>query len=207
MDLPAVERHDVLPLDALLPLSAPRQRNLLRFWLGQNGRPAPSETRLREGLRQCLTAADDRSPVLDWAGGQVRRYRDRLYLLDFDPDTEAAPQPAARVWDGLGRIELGPPRGALSFTGAGGRAMDLPADWEIRFRAGGERIPTAGGRKTVKKLFQERGVVPWMRSHVPLLFRDGKLSAIGDLWQADGLSNRRAAGAARVRWDDHPAAF
>ena len=34
----------------------------------------------------------------------------------------------------------------------------------------------AGGRsKSLKKIFQEKGVEPWVRSRVPLIYHDGEL--------------------------------
>jgi tRNA(Ile)-lysidine synthase len=36
-------------------------------------------------------------------------------------------------------------------------------------------------------LFQEAGVVPWMRARVPLLYRDAELVAVGDLWVSSAV--------------------
>jgi tRNA(Ile)-lysidine synthase len=36
----------------------------------------------------------------------------------------------------------------------------------------------------LKNLFQEAGVLPWMRGAIPLLYSDGKLLAVGDAWLA-----------------------
>ena len=103
-----------------------------------------------------------------------------------------------------GRLELGSLRGSLRFCAAD-RALDVPADWEVRFRRGGERMAIGGRHKSVKQFFQEQGVVPWMRAHVPLLYRAGRLSAVGDLWQLDELATGVDPGAVRLRWENHPA--
>ena len=197
---------DSLALSALADLSLPRQRNLLRYWLACNDVLPPPESRLQEGLRQLLTAAQDRSPALEWGSVQIRRYRERLYLLKYDPRSVAGAADERRTWDGRGRIDLGPLRGSLRFT-AGNRDLDIPAEWTIRFRLGGERVAGEAGRKSVKKLFQEHGVVPWMRAHVPLLFHGERLSAVGNLWQDDDLGEGLAEGPVIVAWENHPSVF
>jgi len=83
----------------------------------------------------------------------------------------------------------------------------VPLSWVVRFRVGGERIAIGGQHKTVKNFFQERGVVPWMRAHVPLLYRADRLVAIGDLWQAEDLGAEELNDDIRVAWDDHPIAL
>jgi tRNA(Ile)-lysidine synthase len=55
-------------------------------------------------------------------------------------------------------------------------------------------------------LFQESGVVPWMRSRIPLLFRGEALAAIGDLWiSADVDAAPASEPRWRVQWTHHPA--
>ncbi len=79
------------------------------------------------------------------------------------------------------------PEGRLAFVPAGD-ADGLPESWlaeglTLRFRAGGERFrPRGRPHHSLKHLFQESGVVPWMRGRVPLLYRADSLVAIGDLW-------------------------
>jgi tRNA(Ile)-lysidine synthase len=77
---------------------------------------------------------------------------------------------------------------------------------QVRFRLGGERLRPAGGSQTreLKKLFQEHGVVPWMRARVPLLYSRGELVAVGDLWVAADAAARNGEPALSVRWDRHP---
>jgi tRNA(Ile)-lysidine synthase len=60
---------------------------------------------------------------------------------------------------------------------------NLP-DVQIRYREGGERCKPAGRAhsQTLKKLLQEYVLEPWLRDKVPLVFSDGILVAVGDLW-------------------------
>ena len=82
----------------------------------------------------------------------------------------------------------------------------LPESWlaeglTLRFRAGGERFQPRGRQHhhSLKDLFQESGVVPWMRERVPLLYRGATLVAIGDLWVSADVDARSGAGAPLVR--------
>ncbi|HZL96031.1 MAG TPA: tRNA lysidine(34) synthetase TilS, partial [Vicinamibacterales bacterium] len=77
----------------------------------------------------------------------------------------------------------------------------------LRFRAGGEQFQPLDQRhrQPLKRWLQEAGIVPWMRSRIPLLYRGQQLVAVGDLWLA---AETRAAAAAEprwcVRWTGHP---
>lgn len=197
-------RDGTISVTALARLSRGRRHNLVRHVLKGCGLLPPGEARLREGLGQLLTAGPDRLPALTWPGGQIRRYRGRLYVLDFDPAPTDVPPSAEYRWDGSGRLDLGPLAGRLRFMRRDGMAVNVPGDWSVRFRAGGERIEAGSRHKTIKNLFQERGVVPWMRPHVPLLYRAARLVAVGDLWQADDCEAGIPAGDVRVTWDRHP---
>ncbi|MDH3977388.1 MAG: tRNA lysidine(34) synthetase TilS [Gammaproteobacteria bacterium] len=198
-------------------LSSPRQRNLLRYVLRKHDLKPPSEVRLREGLAQLTGAGQDRLPVLALAGGQVRRYREHLHVLNFDPDQQTAFRP--QRWDGCGRLDLVDVRsdfqgnfqsnfqgnflGQLYFADPHGGEAAWPAGWEVRYREGGEQIRHGGQRKLVKKLLQERGIVPWMRGFIPLLYREGQLLAIGGVCIADDFS-ADAPAELELIWTGHP---
>lgn len=75
--------HEGFPvsIDRLLVLAEPRARNALRFLLTMSGVGIPSEQRLAEALRQCLTAGPDRHPAIGFGPWQLRR-RGRLIVLE-----------------------------------------------------------------------------------------------------------------------------
>ena len=113
---------------------------------------------------------------------------------------------AGETWVGPeGRLALEPARDADG----------LPQSWlerglTLRFRGGGERFRPRGRdhHHSLKALFQERGVVPWMRDRVPLLYRGDELAAIGDLWLSADVDAATASEPRwRVRWTEHPAAL
>lgn len=199
-DSESVVQDGLIDLAGLRRLDAARQRNLVRYVLHQRGLVPPSEVQLLSGLEQLLSARDDRQPLLQWPGGQVRRYRDRLYVLERDPQHAAAGLPEEYAWDGAAPLDMGPLRGRLRLV-TDNSSPSSPGVLLVRFRHGGERLPEADQRhhKRLKKVFQARGVLPWMREHVPLVMRNGELLAAGDLWSA-----KAALSPYRIVWDRHP---
>jgi tRNA(Ile)-lysidine synthase len=195
LDAKGVVDEDTLQLDALQVLPAHRQRNLLRWFLQVNDIPPPSSAALAEGLGQLLAAREDAAPRLNWGGGELRRYRDRLYLLHCHPDRE--PVPAGREWDGTAPLDLGGLAGQLSVARPNLWSESGPLT--VRFRTGGERLLQHGHHVRLKTLFQDGGVVPWMRPHVPLLFRGDDLLTVGDIWYAEGGPGQ-AMRALGLRW-------
>ena len=83
----------------------------------------------------------------------------------------------------------------------------LPPIIEVRPRAGGEtlRAARAGVTHDLRHLLQERGVVPWARSQLPLLWSQGSLLAVADLWVNADYCVRQEEPGLCVRWDAAPA--
>ncbi|HEX2139784.1 MAG TPA: tRNA lysidine(34) synthetase TilS [Woeseiaceae bacterium] len=196
-----------LDLEALRQLAAARQRNVLRHAIRRLGLPGAPSARLEQAVRELLSAAPDAQPLVRWPGGELRRYRGSLYVLP--PFAYRAPtDPLALPADGR-PIRLGDSLGALQLERgvSGGIDPELVGEGlRVAFRSGGEALRPAGRRHThrLKKLLQEQGVLPWMREFLPLLYKDEKLVAVGDLWLAqeavcdDGYV---------VRWLERPPLF
>jgi tRNA(Ile)-lysidine synthase len=51
---------------------------------------------------------------------------------------------------------------------------------------------------------QERGIVPWMRGRIPLLFAADELVAVGDLWIAAEFRASAEESGILLEWLDHP---
>lgn len=198
----------VLSVGGLRALTPSRQRNVVRRVLNQAGLDAPSEIRLQSGLDQLLSAKPDRQPFVCWGRTQIRRYRDQLFFLDFDPSAASMALPAQYEWDGRRAIDMGPVRGRLTLVpDTAGRVAMPPAEgMVVRFRQGGERIKAANDshHKALKKLFQEAGVLPWMRGHVPLIYVRERLFAVADLWASAEASAGPGDRACRIAWENHP---
>lgn len=179
-----VDRTGSLDLRALAALDRPRQRWLLREWLKRQGFRSPQRVFLDRIIDEAAAAAPDRQPRIEWSEGMVCRYRGRLYALRPkqlpDPDWQAA-------WDGEAPLAL-PDNSVLEPGSAIGRGVAARL-WrqgriEVRYRRGGERcrLPGRCGHRSLKKLFQERGVPPWVRARLPLIYLGGELAAVADLW-------------------------
>ena len=88
----------------------------------------------------------------------------------------------------------------------------LPQSWlaeglAVRFRSGGERFKPQGRghHHSLKDLFQENGIVPWMRDRVPLIYRGDELTALGDLSVSAAADEAPASEPRwRVEWTAHP---
>jgi tRNA(Ile)-lysidine synthase len=170
----ALERLEILP--------APRQRWVLRAWLRAQGLPVPAVATLAAAMRDMDAAAEDRVPCTNWPGVRLYRYRGRLYA-------EAEASCAVRLREGawahgcsfdlgdLGSLVLAPG------TGAGLSQARLPAVVEVTSRAAGEPFveSSATHSRPLRKWLQERGVLPWRRSQVPILRSEGVIVAVGDL--------------------------
>jgi tRNA(Ile)-lysidine synthase len=170
----------VLSIPALKRLNSIRCRNLLRHWIRTIGAPLPSAKKLSRIEHEGVHGRIDSTPLINWQGWEVRRYRDRLFLMRAQAITLPA---QSLVWShgdelllpqGLGRL-------VVRHTEAGISA----ARWRwgevtVRFRRGGERCQPAGQahHRMLKKLFQEWGVPPWERERIPLIYIDRELVAI-----------------------------
>lgn len=171
-------REHTLSVKKLLQLDPKKQKLTLRTWIQLRGYPLPDANKLQAVLSHVLSAATDRMPSVHWRGVEIRRYRDDLYLLTSLPYHDSQ-----RVieWN-LNQSTLELAIGTLHAIKA--QAQGIRATIQtisIRFRQGGEKAALSGrGRHTLKNLWQEWGVPPWLRDRVPLVFSDEKLiGAVG----------------------------
>lgn len=210
VDLADCRRGATLALAPLRELSRPRAREVLRHWVRARRLPPP-DSRHTERLLDELTAADGAAGgCVEWPGAGVRRFRDRLFLLDEEAGAWLDTSPAPLSWQRPGRLSLGPGLGELRADPAAGEGCvaDL---WrrgpvEVRWRAGGERIRPGPGRprRRLKSLLQEAGVPPWLRDRLPLIYADGELAAVGDLWLSGDWQVQPDEPGYRLRWSERP---
>jgi len=172
-----------LVLAGVARLHPHRQRNLLRHTVRSLGLPPPAATHL-EAIRVMLAGAGrDRNPLVTWPGAEARRYDGCVW---FDAPLPPRDPRSSIPWNLAGRLEL--QHGYLESTrerGAGIRASALPGRRvTVGWRRGGERCRPADRDhgQTLKRLFQERRVPPWLRDRLPLIYVDDELAAVADLW-------------------------
>jgi tRNA(Ile)-lysidine synthase len=163
-----------VPTSTLRDLPADARARLLRRWIARLGLPPLPADGVRRIESELLTAAEDRIPHYDWSDARIVRWRGRLHALR---PSDEWPVDWRRDWDGSAPLSL-PDGSALALEGA--PRFDAPV--HVRARVGGERILLPGRTHShqLKHVLQERGVAPWERARLPLLFAaDGTLLAAG----------------------------
>ena len=198
------EPDGCLGIDRLKRLEPARQRNLLRYWIRQSGLPLPDSVHLQRIVDEILPAAIDAVPVVNWAGAEIRRYRDRLHAMaPLPPHDRSQIYP----WNGAGTLSLGEGGGCLRVVPVVGQGIDR-AKWAaaritVRFRQGGERCRPAGraGTHKLKKLLQEQGIPPWQRERVPLLYLDDELAAVVGLFVCEPFRARDGQPGVAISWN------
>jgi len=199
---------DRLDLAGLAGFEPGRAANLLRFWIRRQGRPLPSTGNLERLLAMMTGAASDATPRVRWPGADVRRYRGRLYIAA----SHERPALGERSWhwdeaprltleEGLGSLRMTKGRGAVSLA----RGL-LPPKLTVKQGAAGESLrPAAGARqRTLRNLFQEQGVVPWVRSAVPFVYHGRELVAVGYLWADARFLAGEGEPAVHIEWSGGP---
>jgi tRNA(Ile)-lysidine synthase len=165
-----------LSRDALRALSPSRARNLMRWFIGQRGLKAPSGRRLGAMVAQLVSARDDACVRIAHDGAEVGLHLGRIAVHPPSSDAYAV------AWSGEDTLAL--PHGTLVFEpviGTGlSRARVRAARVIVRSRCGGERIELdrARPRRALSAILQERGVPPWERESLPLVFCDETLAAV-----------------------------
>jgi tRNA(Ile)-lysidine synthase len=191
IDMASAEGDDegALRLSAVLAFDDERAINLLRYWMRSLGLQAASAARIGEVLRQLRDAAvsrDGHALRIDHAGFCLRAYRDAIFWekgdsadpADLDDGANPARMASVLNWNGESVWRLPHWRGTFVFEPVAQDDADAISEATLRAaplcarsRAGGERLRLSadGPGRTLKNLFQERGVPGWKRD-VPLVF-------------------------------------
>lgn len=216
-----------ISLCSLSLLSPLRQNNLLRHWVNGHGIDAPNKQVL-DTLQNCLIdAKSDAMPIVPIptrCDGMVRqaefrRFNGRLYLL---PAGHIAQQQmnSVNTADAQQKLFIDGEKALLQsqsislFNGSsllleqGQGVCALQRDRldsgtvTVSFRQGGERCHPAGrsAANSLKKLFQEYGLEPWLRSLVPLIYDSGELMAVAGLWVCEGYQAEPGSTGLVIDW-------
>ncbi len=196
-----------LPIATIGQLSYRRQKNLLRYWLQYRGFTLPSVAQLNAVINELMTAREDAEPLVQWQGVQLRRFKDELYAMASLGEIDSGDSFSGNSFElqpgeaidrpGIGTLSL------KSVVGHGIRAKVITDQGlVVHFRQGGERCKPAQREKsqTLKKLFQEYQVEPWLRDRVPLLYCHDELVAVGDYWVCDGYQAEHEQQGFEVCW-------
>jgi len=193
-----------LPLAALAHPDPARARNALRRWIAVLGLPPPPATALERVVAEVAPARRDARARVDWPGAWIAKHRDALHA---GAPLGALPLGELR-WDAQAALRL--PDGATlalePVVGEGLAASCAGRTLAVRFRVGAEALRPSGAahHRPLKKLLAERGVVPWMRARLPLLYADGELAAVAGVCVAHELAAGPGTPGLRLVWRGHP---
>lgn len=171
-----------LDRNRLAKLPAYRRNNVLRGWVLARRFPVMERRHLDEIERQFFTDEPASGAMVKWSGTALGYFRDRLYLISAPLEM---PESTLQVDWNLSSNELPLPDGSILQAIPSARGLRMSgAKIEVKWRRGGERCRPSGRAhsQTVKKLLQEYGLEPWWRQRIPLIYLDGELAAVGDLW-------------------------
>lgn len=182
-----------LAVARLAALSQPEQKNLLRWWIIDQGHEPPSAARLEQGLADLLNAGADKLPDVRGPGYHLYRYQGYLYCVVAQP----MPPATAQHWNTAEPLAWAGRE--LRLVGSRPAALQLT----VTARQGGERLrPRPGGpSRPLKKWLQEQGVPPWERECIPLVWKDGELVAVAGIWVSPALVDVSGFASWRIVWE------
>ncbi len=174
---------NILEIEKINSLPFYRRKYVLYFWLRKLILPVPSSQVMQKVIEELINAAWDSEACVHWKGAEVRRYRNKIYAMSplskHDPDI-------IHTWKITEPLELSV--GMLKAKRDKGKGIKSECikneKVEVRYRQGGEHIQPYGKAHIceLKKLFQERGILPWQRNRIPMIYHEDKLIAVSDLW-------------------------
>ncbi len=153
----------------------------VRAWLLVHGLNPPGSL-VEEIIRQSQSRPDS-SPIVQVSNErQVRRYRERLYVVTLLPTFAAQ--------DATSGQDLDLSNGCLSWSECS-RGLAQNQTFQLRNRAHfastkiAIRINTMS--KSLSSLFQENGIAPWLRDGWPILVKDERVVCIPGIAVADEI--------------------
>ncbi|MBU2097160.1 MAG: tRNA lysidine(34) synthetase TilS [Gammaproteobacteria bacterium] len=195
-----------LEITALRQQSAAMQSLVLRHWLHGAADVWPDSQCIKALREEVLLAGDDAVPLLLWQGREIRRFRQRLYLMW--PREAHVPAPdGGFLWqpapDGRLPALVLPGNGTLRLIQVRQGGMPLPErachvvyrhysqhdlSAQENLLSGSFDCALAGRpRRPLKKILQESDLPPWDRSRVPLIFIGDKLAWIAGVGVCEGF--------------------
>lgn len=183
----ATDDSRVLNAKVLQKLGYARLNNALRGWVKNHAMRVPSKKVLdRIATDVVYKNAPRSSPVQTWKEGEIRRYRNRIYLMQ--PLSEHNCNQEYR-WEISRPLHIASLDRILQPADLDRYGIIFPEgtrEVTVRFRNGGERLRSFGGKhsKSLKKFFQETGVPPWKRDRIPLLYHNDRLISVLGFWNA-----------------------
>lgn len=170
-------------------LTPDRKKNLLRCWIDAQSLPPCGHGIIDSVLSDLVSARVDACPLVSWPGGHFRRFRQRLYLLpsglfSAPPLPLIELEPIQLVAGTSVALPGGFTLSCSAGEGVGALRVKAADRVQIGFRRGGERCRPATRQHSapLKKLLQEYRLEPWLRPLAPLIYINGELAAVADIF-------------------------
>jgi len=202
----AGQQRNSLSLKHVTALPVMRQRNVLRLWIREAAGMPPSTAVLARIRNDILASRPDAGPCVRWGQHEVRRYRDDLFLLPQSPEPDRNLVVGWKMTEPLLLPDAGGVLSVSQQTGQGIRKTAIAdAGVQVTWRHGGERCHPAGRghRHSLKKLFQEQGIPPWERAHIPLIYIGDRLAAVAGLWVCEPFQAGPKESGLLINWERH----
>ncbi len=197
----------LLVISQLQTMKAALRQQVIRHWLKQQTLPIPGREMLGRVFDELIVAKEEASPLMCWAGCEVRRYRGMLVAAQPHPPVEQCKEVS---WDWRKELVLLDDTfgclGVKALMTSTRQAVALPAgplciknrmaiDPAMKLAVAGRK-----GRKTVKRWLQEYQVPPWLRQRIPFVFRGDSMICAPGVWVCEGFQAKEGAGH-EVVWD------
>ena len=168
-----------LSIASLKQYGIEKQKYIIRHWIDSKSYEMPAEKQLTE-IFKLINARQDAQPLVAWSDVEMRRFQNKLYIGKAMENFDAS---QVFSWN---------PRQPLLIPGLGilhcvtQNSMQLPEMLSVAFRQGGEecQLPGKQGAHSLKKVFQESKIPPWMRYRTPIILVDGHIKAIPGIFSA-----------------------
>lgn len=202
-----------------------RLNNLLRHWINLNHLPMPSKKILEQIVYSVILAKEDAMPLVSWKRDtfccEIRRYRDKLYLLDVSylhtcsrnqqiSTMEEQQNEQEYTLSEEQEIFLQTTNTSIKLSSSNETAGQCGFDRQkllskiitVRFRKGGERLRKTidGHSHPLKHWFQEQSIPPWEREHMPLIYWGDELIQIGNFIVNNSLKNEQSGDLLSIHW-------
>lgn len=172
-----LDERGSLAIAGLGLMSEVKRQALLRRWMAAAGFTLPSRDHLQRIWHEVALSRSDAEPQLQLAEGQIRRFRQRLYLLPPMVSLKGVIlpwQPATILVlpDNLGQL-------MLADEGVSLRPAEDGEKVSVRFGVTEAKVNIIGRQhsRTLKKLWQELAIPPWQRERIPMLYYNEHLIA------------------------------
>ncbi|QEZ93227.1 tRNA lysidine(34) synthetase TilS [Proteus sp. CD3] len=171
-----------LDINQLTHCSVIKRNALLRRWFAKHNKTMPSRQQILRLWQEVVLAKEDAEPRLQFYQDEVRRYKQRLYLVPIIKE----PVDHAIEWSLKEPLCLPNGLGVLSLVSETGKnTVRKPSrDEKVTVRFGltqaSLRIVGRERARHSKKIWQELDVAPWRRTRIPLIYYNDTLIAAID---------------------------